>query len=96
MGGAREGGGRAMQPHFQLLPRSVTPASIPLFFQPFLAAIVNLGTHGPRLSGRHCNQGEFSPSYILGQSHSHPPGSKRGHSYLTLSMKLAGRYRYVQ
>ena len=47
MGGAREGGGRAMQPHFQLLPRSVTPASIPSFFQPFLAAIVNPGRRVP-------------------------------------------------
>ena len=36
-----------------------------------------------KLSGRHCNQGELPPSYILGGSDSHPPGSKRGHSYLT-------------
>ena len=36
-----------------------------------------------KLSCRHCNQGELLPSYILGGSHSHPPGSKHGHSYLT-------------
>ena len=36
-----------------------------------------------KLSRRHCNQGEFPPSYILGGSHSHPPVSKHGHSYLT-------------
>ena len=30
-----------------------------------------------------CNQGELPPSYILGGSHSHLPGSKRGHSYFT-------------
>ena len=28
------------------------------------------------LSRRPCNQGELLPSYILGGSHSHPPGSK--------------------
>ena len=36
-----------------------------------------------KLSRRPCNQGELLPSYILGGSHSHPPGSKHGHSYLT-------------
>ena len=36
-----------------------------------------------KLSCRHCNQGELPPSYILGGSHFHPPGSKHGHSYLT-------------
>ena len=36
-----------------------------------------------KLSCRCCNQGELLPSYILGGSHSHPPGSKLGHSYLT-------------
>ena len=35
-----------------------------------------------KLSRRPCNQGELLPSYILG-SHSHPPGSKHSHSYLT-------------
>ena len=32
---------------------------------------------------RLCNQGELLPSYILGGIHSHPPGSKHAHSYLT-------------
>ena len=36
-----------------------------------------------KLSCRPCNQGELPPSYILGGSHSHLPGSKQGHSYLT-------------
>ena len=36
-----------------------------------------------KLSHRPCNQGELLPSPILGGSHSHPPGSKQGHSYLT-------------
>ena len=35
-----------------------------------------------KLSRRCCNLGELPPSYILGGSHSHSPGSKRGHSYL--------------
>ena len=63
-----------------------------LFFQVYWAAIVSLGRHGwphvmepiiSKLSCRCCNQGELLPSYILGGSHSHPPGSKHGHSYLT-------------
>ena len=36
-----------------------------------------------KLSWRHCNQGEFFPSNILGGSHSHLPGSKHSHSDLT-------------
>ena len=36
-----------------------------------------------KISHRPCNQGELTPSYTLGESHSHPPGSKPGHSYLT-------------
>ena len=36
-----------------------------------------------KLSRRPCNQGELLPSPILGGSHSHPPRSKHGHSYLT-------------
>ena len=35
------------------------------------------------LSRRPCNQGELLPNPILGGSHSHLPGSKHGHSYLT-------------
>ena len=36
-----------------------------------------------KLSRRCCNQGELLPSPIMGGSHSHLPGSKQGHSYLT-------------
>ena len=36
-----------------------------------------------KLSCRPCNQGELLPSPILGGIWSHPPGKKRGHSYLT-------------
>ena len=36
-----------------------------------------------KLSRRPGNQGELLPRPILGGSHSHPPGSKHGHSYLT-------------
>ena len=36
-----------------------------------------------KLSRRPCNQGELLSSPILGGIHSHPPGSKHGHSYLT-------------
>ena len=36
-----------------------------------------------KLSRRPCNQGELLPRPTLGGSHSHLPGSKQGHSYLT-------------
>ena len=36
-----------------------------------------------KLFRRLYNQGELPPSYIMGGSHSHPPGSKHGHSCLT-------------
>ena len=36
-----------LQPHFSLLLQSVTPASIPIFFQLYWAAIVSLGRCGP-------------------------------------------------
>ena len=36
-----------LQPHFRLLLQSVTPASIPVFFQLYWAAIVCLGRCGP-------------------------------------------------
>ena len=80
------------QPHFRLLLQSVTPASIPVFFQLYWAARVSLGRCGPMACSqsspssracRPCNQGELLPRHILGGSHSHPPGSKQGHSYLT-------------
>ena len=37
-----------LQPHFRLLLQSVTPASIPVFFQLYWAAIVSLGRCGPK------------------------------------------------
>ena len=36
-----------LQPHFRLLLQSATPASIPVFFQLYWAAIVSLGRCGP-------------------------------------------------
>ena len=36
-----------------------------------------------KLSHRHCNQGELPPSYIHGGTHSHIPGLKHSHSYVT-------------
>ena len=36
-----------LQPHFRLLLQPVTPASIPVFFQLYWAAIVSLGRCGP-------------------------------------------------
>ena len=36
-----------LQPHFRLLLQSVTPASIPIFFQLYWAATVSLGRCGP-------------------------------------------------
>ena len=42
-----------LQPHFRLLLQSVTPASIPVFFQLFWAAIVSLGRCGPWRGANH-------------------------------------------
>ncbi|KAF6109503.1 hypothetical protein HJG60_010776 [Phyllostomus discolor] len=36
-----------LQPHFRLLPQSVTPASIPVLSKLYWAAIVSPGRHGP-------------------------------------------------
>ena len=78
-----------LQPCFRLLLQSVTPASIPVFFQLYWAAIVSLGRCGPMAWSQSSPSSHASavpsaiPSYILGGSHSHPPGSKHGHSYLT-------------
>ena len=36
-----------------------------------------------KLLCRCCNQGKLPPGYIFGRRHSHSPGSKHGHSYLT-------------
>ena len=80
-----------LQPHFQLLPQSATPASTPVFFEPFWAAIVSMGRRGPVAWSEPSpssptgtvNQGELPPSYVMGRCHSHLPGSKLGHSYLT-------------
>ena len=36
-----------LQPHFRLLLQSATPASIPVFFQLYWAAVVSLGKCGP-------------------------------------------------
>ena len=78
-----------LQPHFWLLPQRVIPASIPVFFQVYWAAIVRQAwPHSmepiiSKLSCRCCNHGELPPSYIMGWSHSHLPGSKHGHGYLT-------------
>ena len=36
-----------LHPHFQLLPQSATPVTVPVFFQLFWAAVVSLGRHGP-------------------------------------------------
>ena len=49
-----------LQPHFRLLLQSVTPASIPVSFQLYWAAIVSLGRYGPMAWS------QFSPSSHTG------------------------------
>ena len=61
-----------LQPHFQLLLQSVTPASIPLFFQLYWAAIVSLGRCGPMAWG------QSSPN-------SHTGAVTRGSYFLVIS-----------
>ena len=45
--GLNPSAGLPLQPHFQLLLQSVTPANIPVFFQLYWAAIVSPGRCGP-------------------------------------------------
>ena len=63
-----------------------------LFFQLYWAAIVSPGRCGPVVwsqsspssyTGSVTRGSWLSPSYILGGSHSHSPGSKQGYSCLT-------------
>ena len=80
-----------LQPHFQILLQSVTPASIPIFFQLYWAAIVSPGRRGPlawsqsspRSPAGAVTRGSCLPVTSWDGSHSHSPGSKHGHSYLT-------------
>ena len=56
------------QPHFRLLPQSVTPASIPVFSQLYWAAIVSLGRCGP-VAWSQSSPSFYAgavPSYIIG------------------------------
>ena len=77
--------------HFRLLLQSATPASIPVFFQLYWAATVSLGRCGPMAWSQSSpsshsgpvTRGSYFLLYTLDGSHSHPPGSKQGHSYLT-------------
>ena len=48
-----------------------------------------------KLSHRRCNQGELLPSYILGGSHSHLPGSKHRPQLFNISMKPIKGYRLL-
>ena len=79
-----------LQPHFRLLLQSVTPASIPVFFQIYWGAIVSLGRCGPMAwsqSSPSSHTGSVTRGSCLLTSWvevtSIPPGSKHGHSYLT-------------
>ena len=79
-----------LQPHFRLFLQSVTPASIPYSssFTGLHSKSGQVWPHGmepifSKLSHRRCNQGVLLPNYILCWSHSHLPGSKHGHIYLT-------------
>ena len=74
-----------LQPHFWHLPQLATAASIPLFFQLYWAAIVSpmvWSQSSPSSHAGSVTRGKLPPSCIMGWRHSHPPGSKPGHSYL--------------
>ena len=82
-----------LQPHFRLLLQSVTPASIPIFFQLYWATIVSLGRCVPRAWSQsspssHAGAGTVTrgsclPVMVhLGWKSLPSPGSKHGHSYL--------------
>ena len=91
-----------LQPHFQLLLQSVTPASIPMFFQLYWAAIVSLGRCGPMAWS------QSSPSSHTAlqpgvASHLHhglkslpSPWLKAWPQLFNISMKPVKGYRYVK
>ena len=92
-----------LQPHFRLLPQCyicqqsrILPALLGCH-----SKSGEVWPHGmepifSKVSHRCCNQGQLLPSYILDGSQFHPPGSKRGHSYLTYPLKQVKGYRYVK
>ena len=84
-----------LQPHFRLL---ITPASIPVFFQLYRAAIVTLGRCGPmawsQSSLRRCNPGELPPSCGLKSLRS--PRLKAWPQLFNIFMKPVKGYRYVK
>ena len=76
---------------FQNPPKISYTFQHPCILPAYWAAIVSLGRCGPMVWSQSSlsaqvtvtGWGELPPSYILGGSRFHPPGSKHGHSYLT-------------
>ena len=90
-------------PHFWILPQSVTPASLPVFFQPFWAAIVNPGRYGPVAWSKPSPSSQAgavtwgAASQFHHGSKSFPsPWLKACPQVLNISMKLVSCYKYVK
>ena len=84
-----------LQPHFRLLLQSVTPASIPEFFQLYWAAIVSLGRCGPMAWSQSSpsshagavTRGSCFPVAHLGWNSLPSPWLKAGPQLFNISMK---------
>ena len=92
-----------LQPHFQPLLQSVTPASIPVFFQLYWAAIVSPGRCGPMAWSQSSPSSHTGPVTRGVASQSHlgwnlvpSPWLKAGPQLFNISMKLVKGYRYVK
>ena len=92
-----------LQPHFQLLLQSVTPASIPVFFQLYWAAVVSLGRCGPMAwsqSSPSSHTGSVTRGVAsqlhLGWKSLPSPFLKAGPQLFNISMKPVKGYRYVK
>ena len=81
-------------PPFPIPPTISYTCQNSIFFQLYWAAIVSLGRCGPvawsqSSPSSHTRAimgvggGELPTIYFIGQSHSHPSGSRQGHSYLS-------------
>ena len=93
----------ARQPHFQFLPQSATPASIPIFFQLFWPAIISPGKCGPMAwsqSSPSSHTGTVTrgvASQLCNGSKLLPsPWLKAWPQLFSISMKPVKSYRYVK
>ena len=92
-----------LQPPFRLLLQSVTPASIPVFFQLYWAAMVSPGRYGPMAWSQSSPSSHAGPviwgltsQLHLGWKSLPSPWLKAGPQLLNISMKPVKGSRFVK